>query len=256
MTGPGKRPSVSKRRADAEQAEIKKLAEQLQAWTVPEGAIDRVHDAARASFAEVKALTEYEDGKASRLMTVVAFLSAVVAAVFTRFATDYSWPGLSEMGLTPGWLLPAATYATFLIYVLLVTWSVFRILDAIRPSFNLPSSWKEAAASRQQPESMLFYRGILGVTASDWGGNFAAMAGEDGQALKASYAKNYVMEAYLIAGKVAIKLAALEPGIRHLRWAMGVLLVFFGLFGATLLAVEPTRVPVVHASHASVTGGS
>ncbi len=152
VTGPWKRPSATKRLVNSEQAEIKKLAEHLQAWTIPEKAVDRVHDAARASFAEVKALTEYEDGKASRLMTVVAFLSAVVAAVFTQFATDSSWPGLSEMGLTPGWVLPAATYAAFLVYVLLVTWSVFRILDAIRPSFNLPSSWKEGAASRQQPK--------------------------------------------------------------------------------------------------------
>jgi hypothetical protein len=60
------------------------LIERLKGWEIPEEAMDRVHDAARASLNEVKALTEYEDGKVSRLLTVVAFLSAVVAAVFTR----------------------------------------------------------------------------------------------------------------------------------------------------------------------------
>lgn len=63
------------------------LLGRLGAWQIPTDAVDRVHDLARASLNEVKALTEYEDGKVSRLLTVITFLSAVVAAVFTRFAS-------------------------------------------------------------------------------------------------------------------------------------------------------------------------
>jgi hypothetical protein len=77
---------------DARQTELRLLPAFLEGWTISPNAIDRVHDAARVSVSEVKALTEYQDGKASRLLTVVAFLSALVAAVFTRFAGDIGWP--------------------------------------------------------------------------------------------------------------------------------------------------------------------
>src|SRR5205807_300239 len=101
----------------------------------PDDAIDRVHEAARASLAEVKALTEYEDGKVSRLLTVVAFLSAVVGAVFTRFASDYAWPKISDAHFGLDWLLPVATYTAFFIYAVVVTASVLALLGAIKPTF-------------------------------------------------------------------------------------------------------------------------
>lgn len=54
------------------------LTSALAAWNIPSDAIDTVHDLARVSLNEVKALTEYEDGKVTRVLTVAAFLSAVV----------------------------------------------------------------------------------------------------------------------------------------------------------------------------------
>src|SRR3954464_9849983 len=90
------------------------LIAKLDDWSIPKDAVDRVHDAARASLNEVKALTEYEDGKVSRLLTIVAFLSALVGAVFTRFASDYSWPNVD--GNSHVWILPLMTYLTFFLY--------------------------------------------------------------------------------------------------------------------------------------------
>ena len=81
---------------------------------------------------EVKALTEYEDGRVSRLMTVVAFLSALVGAVFTRCATLYSWP-TARFAISGRWLLPLARYLTFIIYVTLVSVAVLLLILAIRP---------------------------------------------------------------------------------------------------------------------------
>jgi hypothetical protein len=223
------------------------LLDRLHAWEIPDDAIDRVHDAARASLGEVKALTEYEDGKVSRLLTVVAFLSAVVAAVFTRFASDYAWPKIAGVELGPDWLLPAATYAAFFAYIVLVTLSVLKVLGAIRPTFNVPATWK-GAGNPGLPSSMLFYQGILDVPAPRWGESFEQLTGKDGKELKRYYAKCYVAETYLIAEKVAIKLEVVSPGIDALRWAMGVLLLFFVLFGATIIAVDPVKsvAPPVH----------
>jgi len=117
------------------------LFNRLEGWSIPDAAVDRVHDAARTSLSEVKALTEYEDGKVSRLLTIIAFLSALVAAVFTRFVTDYAWPKFESFTWTADWLLPAATYTVFFLYVVLVTWSVLTVLRGVRPVFNIPETW-------------------------------------------------------------------------------------------------------------------
>lgn len=228
----------SKRTEKEKGDDTKLLIEELEKWKIPKDALDRVHDAARKSLDEVKGLTEYEDGKASRLLTVITFLSAVVAAVFTRFASDYSWPKFSAWDWQ--WLLPTATYILFLIYVILVTWAVWSILGAIRPTFNMPKTWTDGGRTGR-PTSMVFYKGILDDSAVTWGRSFVKLTGPDGDDLKAYYAKNYILEAYLVAEKVAEKLAALEPGIKALRGALLTLLIFFVLFGATVLFVSPTR---------------
>lgn len=219
-------------------AAFEALIEQLTAWVIPDDAIDRAHEAARASLAEVKWLTEYEDGKASRLLTVVAFLSAVVGAVFTRFASEYPWPGMGGPYSSPDWLLPVATYATFFVYIVVVTWSVLRVLGAIRPTFNIPATWR-GPGQPGLPRSMLFYQGILDVTAPAWGEAFKQLTGTDGKDLKRYYTKCYIAESYLIAEKVATKLAVLSPGINALRWSMSVLLAFFVLFAATIMEIHP-----------------
>jgi hypothetical protein len=225
------------------------LIKRLNTWQIPDDALDRVHDAAKTSLTEVKALTEYEDGKVSRLLTVVAFLSAVVGAVFARFASDYAWPGFRCAALTTTWILPVATYAAFFVYIVLVTWSVFRVLGAIKPTFNVPATWK-GAGSPSLPTSMVFYQGILDVQAPQWGEAFVAMAQPDGKELKRYYAKGYIAETYLIAEKVADKLSLLAPGIAALRVAMAILLGFFVLFAVTIVAVEPTRTASVSSGQA------
>ena len=150
MSGKGKRP---------QDTGFKELIEKLDAWQPPSDALDRIHEGAKASLAEVKALTEYEDGKASRLLTIVAFLSAVVGAVFSRFATEYPWLGFGAFEIDPLSALVAATYIAFFAYVLLVTISVLIILSAVKPRFNIPKTWTGSKADR--PASTLFYKGIL-----------------------------------------------------------------------------------------------
>ncbi|MDA9398572.1 hypothetical protein XH79_07090 [Bradyrhizobium sp. CCBAU 45389] len=128
-------------------AGFRELAQKLAGWDIPTEAIDTTQDSAKASLAEVKALTEYEDGKASRLLTIIAFLSAVVGAVFTRFVTDYPWPDPGSVADNKMAALTIGAYAAFLAYVLLVTISVIIILKAVKPTLNVPKSWDGAPSS-------------------------------------------------------------------------------------------------------------
>lgn len=226
-------------------AEFKALVERLEKWVIPATAVTVVQDSARASLNEVKALTEYEDGKVSRLLTVVAFLSAVVAAVFTRFASEYSFPGIDQGLPLHYWLFPGLTYLAFGVYVILVTWSVLTILNAIRPKFNVPDSWR-GSSTGQLPGSMVFYQRILDVDARTWGEVFERLGTGNGNDLKTYYAKCYVAEAYLVAEKVADKLKALQPGIDNLCNAMRILVAFFLLYGATVVSVPAPQSTVPH----------
>ncbi|TXG96739.1 MAG: hypothetical protein E6R08_08645 [Nevskiaceae bacterium] len=226
MFGTGKRPKTG----------FAELQAKLDAWSIPNDALDRIHDAAKISLGEVKALTEYEDGKASRLLTIVAFLSALVGAVFTRFTTDYPWPGFGALDINSPSTLTMATYVAFFIYVLLVTASVLIVLIAVQPRFNVPETWKGSTGVR--PASTLFYKGILDVSAPTWGDTFANLAANEGKDLKAFYAKCYIQETYLVAEKVAVKLRLLSPGVRLLQAAMCVLLIFFLLSGANAIMVK------------------
>ncbi|MDA9393085.1 hypothetical protein WN73_21445 [Bradyrhizobium sp. CCBAU 45394] len=188
----------------------------------------------------MKALTEYEDGKASRLLTIAAFLSAAVAAVFTRFATDYPWPGFGAVDTDRLSVLTIATYAAFFAYVLLVTVSVLIILSAVKPRFNIPKTWT-AGSKVDRPPSMLFYKGILDVTAPTWGEAFIGLGTNKGEELRAYYAKCYIAESYLVAEKVADKLRLLSPGVATLQAAMWVLVVFFTLSGANVILVKTSN---------------
>lgn len=222
--------------------EFLNLVRRLDGWQVPPEAVDRVHDLGRASLNEVKALTEYEDGKVSRLLTVIAFLSAVVAAVFARFAGDYLLPPLLHPAWTAAWILPMATYAAFLGYVLLVTFAVWSVIGAIRPKFVVPETWKNASG-KGGPTSMIFYKGILDTNPVEWGRTFEDQTEKKADKLKSTYAKHYIAESYLVAQKVAEKLESLKPGIAALRGALVLLMVFLGAYGATIASVDPTRTP-------------
>jgi hypothetical protein len=117
---------------------------------------------------------------------------------------------------------------------------VLKVLGAIKPKFNIPATWK-GAGQPDRPTSLLFYKGILDVPAPQWGAAFEQLTGKDGKSLKKHYAKCYIAESYLVAEKVADKLEVLSPGIDALRVAMGILLGFFILFGATIVTVDPVK---------------
>ena len=207
----------------------------LDPWDIPDEALDSVHDAAKTSLDTVTALTEYEDAKASRLLTIVAFLSAAVTAVFARFSSVYSWPG--ALAWKSSFWLVAPTYCLFWLYLLIVTYGALRIFVAIGPTFNVPKTWGKAVG--ENPASMLFYQMILSVNHTAWARFFRDTTGENGHDLKQVYVKDFIIESYLVAEKVAVKVRVLTHGVRCLIVAMGLLLIYFVLCAASFAAVTP-----------------
>src|SRR5262245_62146975 len=113
--------------------DVKAVQKLLADWQIPEGREDVVHDMARASLDEGKALTEYEDAKVGRLLVIVAFLTALAGAVFNRFSTTYPLPRMSELMSDSAYSWALLTYLLFTAYTVIVALSAFVVFDAIRP---------------------------------------------------------------------------------------------------------------------------
>jgi len=213
----------------------------------PDEAIDDAIDLAKASLTEVKAQTEYQDGKATRLLTVTTFLTALAGAFFANFASDYP---LRTLGDQSGWVygMVLATYLAFLAFVLFALGGALVTFHATRTRFKYPSS--ATVGSQKGPtKSFLFFREIIGVTPTGWANSFVTVApGAEGKPtatlrpdLKIEYLKNYVAEAYLIAAKTADKLRYLQPGQGLLAWSLRCLLVYIVLLSVTQSRVQPTK---------------
>lgn len=236
-TGSAKSPVISKLgESVVKPDEAKALLILLDNWQIPTGSEDAVHDMARASLDEVKGLTEYEDAKVGRLLTIVAFLTALAGAVFSRFTSSYPLPRWNDGPICVS-ILPALTYFLFFVYVVVVAVSAFAIFGAIKPTFNEPAQWRNP--SEGPPKSMNFYARILDANPRVWGQTFVDLTAQSasGSALKARYAKDYIFESYLIAEKVAQKLEKVAPAVKWLQRSMLLLAGFMLAYAATLIAI-------------------
>jgi hypothetical protein len=209
-------------------------------------ALDNAINLAKASLAEAKAQTEYQDSKATRLLTVTTFLTALAGAFFANFATEYPLRTLAEQsGWTYGLLL--MTYVAFLAFVLFALGGALVTFHATRTRFKYPPS--ATVASQSGPtKSLLFFQEIIGVTPLGWANSFVTVANADGKSvatlrsdLRIQYLKNYVAETYLVAAKAADKLRYLQPAQSLLAWSLRCLLVYILLLSATQSTIKPTK---------------
>lgn len=180
----------------------------------------------RESLKEVTRLTEYEDGKANRILTTFGFLSALAGAVSVALLPKTPKGTLTPVGQ---WACAHLVFfGLFFVYALLVTTGTSIVLWAIRPRFNIPPSW-EAGTQREDsnssPRSRSFFAMILKTHPSKWGQYFAQTPIED---IKLDYLRDYVHETYLVADKIRLKLSFLQPGLLML-WLASVVLVLWVL---------------------------
>lgn len=236
----GRDPSYYPRRAASEKIESKEMLDTIKASLKdfkfdanelgkadPKLLLDRAKD----SLEEAKKQTEYQDAKAGRLLTIVAFLTAAVGTVFGKFIDLYPLHnGAAPASETSLWI--TGTYLLFGVYLLLVAAGALVTFHAMSTRFVWPTA--NNLADKPDVDSMLFWQQIIRTKPEAWGTVFA---GEKGELLR-TYYLNYVSEAYLVSAKVADKLRYLDPGQRLLILSIRVL---FGLF--LLIALTFTLVP-------------
>jgi hypothetical protein len=94
----------------------------------------------------------------------------------------------------------------------------------------------------------LFFPGIIKVRPEDWAkafldpGSAAAPINSPNvnSKLATEYMKNYIIESYLVAAKVADKVRYLDPAQTLLSFAVRVLLVWIALFAIAMAIVPPS----------------
>ena len=209
------------------------LFELLGEWRIPEGREEAVHDMALASLNQVKSSTQYDDARA--LLTIVAFLTALGGAVFNRFSATYDLPRWSEVARNWGYVWPTLTYAMFGAYAVIVAGSAFVIFGAMKPTF-----FEHDVSCARQSRAMGFHERLLDADPRMWGQSFIDLAGNSAAGpdkLKAHYAKHYILEAYLVAEKVALNLKKAAPAVWWLQISMLFLAGFILSYGTTLIFV-------------------
>ena len=217
--------------------DIAALIDLLREWEIPEGREQVVHDLALASLDQVKGSTEYDDARA--LLTIVAFLTALAGAVFNRFSSTYELPRWYQIAAHADCAWPALTYAMFGAYAVLVAISAFVIFGAMKPTMFRESKPRSRAHTA---DSMSFHAQLLDTHPRTWGQSFVELTGDrhsSGDKLTAQYAKQYILETYVVAEKIALKLKKAAPAVRWLQVSMLFLAGFILSYGATLVFLAP-----------------
>jgi Pycsar effector protein len=206
----------------------------LKDWQISTTNLSEISQAAQRSLETVTHLTEYEDDKANRILTAMAFMSAFAAVVFVVIPTRYSLAIpmlLIQSKLYWQASLMIATYVAFILFVITLTIGVACALYAVRPRFNVPGTWKPDGS---KPASNLFFEKISEVSPTDWANTFVKV---DERQLLSTYIKNSVLETYLIAQKIGLKVKWLTLGGELFFWSIVMLIVLLPLVVATLAVI-------------------
>ncbi|MGA2253128.1 MAG: hypothetical protein ABSG53_00575 [Thermoguttaceae bacterium] len=184
------------------------IASALRSWTPAQA--EPIGSLARWSLESVTHLTEYEDEKANRILTAIAFLSALVGVVFAAIVQRYPFSSLAALGRPERhWeaQLLIVVYSSFAVYFVLLSLGAALTLWAVRPRFRIPKVWER---THKMPGSFLFFQEILKVSGSDWASAFTQTSPDQ---LQTQYIKNSILETYLIAQKIPKKLRPLKKGL-------------------------------------------
>lgn len=214
------------------------------------GEIDLFLKLARESLDEVKSLTEYQDQKATRNLTIITFLSALAGVLFSRFADSYPLhSAINNSGLfSIEGIIISANYLIFLAFVVCTVSFALVVFHATRIRFKYPKlKTLTLDDNAERANSYLFYSAIIQILPERWADSFLNndKLDKSGQntlnpELGLYYLQNYITESYLVAAKLADKLRYLKPAQDILSWSIRILLVwlFFYALAVTLVPVR------------------
>jgi Family of unknown function (DUF5706) len=197
---------------------------------------------AQWSLKTVTHLTEYEDEKANRILTAMAFLSALVGVVFAAVVQKCPMSYVSLLGAR-GYCFSSlalfAVYVLFPLYFLILAVGATLTVFAVRPRFRIPKTWAGT------PGSLLFYAKIVSASGKEWANAFAQRSGVE---VDRQYLKDAIFETYLIAQKIRIKLRKLRWGIWFFIVSTVLLVVLLPLCAVVIARIDsipPEKTPVV-----------
>lgn len=201
-------------------------------------ALEALVERSRESLDEVKAQTEYQDQKSVRLLTVATFFVALSGVLINGFGKNHSvrivWGGAID-----GWqLLSVPVYLGFALFALSVVVGALVTFHATQTRFRYE---RETAIKPGAPMSQIFFRGIARADPTEWARSFTQDSGNStipANDLTLRYAKNYILESYLVAAKVADKMRYLEAAQAILAFSLKVLLIWLPIL-AIVLIIHP-----------------
>jgi hypothetical protein len=226
-------------------AMVKEFNEAAQDWSkLKADDLEEAIKLARQSLDESKDQTEYQDQKATRLLTVTTFLTALSGALFTRFNDTYPLGSLWDRSCWATGLLILG-YAVFGLFLLTALAGALVTFHATRTRFKYPKQ-ESAAREAGDPNSRLFYSGVISIRPKAWASTFVATpAAGTGPAprddIVQAYYRDLVGEAYLVAAKTADKLRYLEPAQSLLSASLKCLLFWLFLLPIIAVAVDAKK---------------
>jgi hypothetical protein len=168
-----------------------------------ENDLDEIEKRVEESFKSSLSITEYEDSKAARVLTAIAFLTTLGGTFFIyshSLASDGYFHCLTSM-LT-------------MVFITSILLGSLWILWAITPRFNLPRN--------QRIKSLTFFRMIASMEPRQWIESFSDKTAAE---LREEAIRSRIMEAYLISGKAHLKVTIVRRGIWILNIGLVTLLV-------------------------------
>jgi hypothetical protein len=187
-------------------------------------------DQVKASYAEVKGATEYQDNKTARLLTIMAFLTAAAGTVFAKLVDKFPLQPITALSWQT-YLVPSL-YCAFALYLLMVVTGALISFYAMQTRFV---TTKEAEVVSKEMRSFLFFKHITGTEPTVWAQSFLTTPRD----LVTRAIKHYVVETYLIAFKASDKVRYLHPAQKLLQYAIKVLIAW-----VIILVVAAYEVPM------------
>jgi hypothetical protein len=196
-------------------------------------------------------LTEYEDQKANRILTAIAFLSALSGVLFASLIPKYQD---GTILLIQHWNKSVLFYyISFAIYLLFLIVGATLVVFSLLPRFNNPASWKEG---EKEPGSLLFFEKILEIRPSMWVDYYKQRSLDE---LREKYIKGNIAESYIVSQKIRDKLVALKPGVKSLNISVILLLLwlvscFFMVYNSPIVVSSdsPSNVKIENALNQSI----
>ena len=228
---------------------IKEINDELNGvnWAgIPTTDLDALCTRFRESLDEAKKQTEYQDQKATGLLTTISIFGALAGLILSQMIDNYPLEGPRPIG---GWVLVGAAYGLFALFVVLISTGAMVVFHANRTRFRYTegSTPFRMSTPGQTPRSRLFYQQISKAQPADWAKQIddwqqeaaapGAPADQVGRALRVAYLRDYVVESYLVACKTYDKIRYLIPAQTLMFWATRLFVIWIFVLAALLVCV-------------------